>query len=91
VVVALGLTAAALTTGCWFPQLLRSWRTRSTRDLSWAYLAVLGLGITLWLVYGVAVGDPVIVAANGLTLMALATLAAAKLRFDRHQPPGSGR
>lgn len=78
---ALGLAAGALTTGCWLPQLLRSWRTRSAGDLSWVYLAVLATGVGLWLVYGVTVSDASIVVANGLTLLALTLLAGVKLRF----------
>jgi MtN3 and saliva related transmembrane protein len=78
----LGFAATAMTTGCWLPQLLRSWRTRSTADLSWLYLSVLGIGITLWLLYGVAVGDPVIITANALTITALTVLAVGKARFD---------
>ncbi len=48
----LGLTAGVLTTSCWAPQLFRSYRTRSTGDISWAYIAALGSGIVLWLAYG---------------------------------------
>jgi MtN3 and saliva related transmembrane protein len=82
VVTFLGLVAGALTAGCWFPQLMRSWRTRSTSDLSWLYLVALGAGIMLWLLYGVIQGDIAIVATNGVTLLALLSLAAIKVRFD---------
>lgn len=78
----LGLLAGALTAGCWFPQLMRSWRTRSTDDLSWLYLAALGAGIVLWLLYGAILGDIAIIATNGVTLCALLTLAGIKVRFD---------
>ena len=78
----LGLLAATLTTGCWLPQLLRSWRTRSTGDLSWLYLLVLSTGILLWLAYGVVSRDAAIVIANGTTLVALGALAALKRRGD---------
>ena len=50
--IVLGLVAGALTTGCWLPQLLKSWRTRSTTDFSWLYLAVFRTGIALWMIYG---------------------------------------
>jgi MtN3 and saliva related transmembrane protein len=78
----LGLVAGALTAGCWFPQLMRSWRTRSTGDLSWLYIAALGAGILLWLLYGVILGDIAIIATNGVTLFALLALAGIKARFD---------
>lgn len=77
----LGSVAAILTTGAWLPQLLRCWRTRSTGDISWAYLAVLGAGVLLWITYGIATADPVVVVANAVTLAALAALAVLKCAF----------
>ncbi|MDX6739001.1 SemiSWEET transporter [Actinocorallia sp. A-T 12471] len=76
----LGLLAGALTTGCWLPQLLRSWRTRSTEDISWTYLALLGTGIVLWLAYGLMSDDLALIAANGLTLLFITLIAAMKSR-----------
>ena len=35
----LGLAAGLLTTACWVPQLVRAYRTRSTSDISWVYVA----------------------------------------------------
>ncbi len=79
----LGLMAGALTTGCWLPQLLRSWRTRSARDISWTYLGVLGLGVVLWLSYGLLTGEMTIILANGATAGAIIALAGLKASFDR--------
>lgn len=79
---ALGLMAGALTTGCWLPQLLRSWRTRSTEDFSWTYLALLTAGVALWLAYGLAKGDLAIIAANGLTFLALLSIVVLKTQAD---------
>jgi MtN3 and saliva related transmembrane protein len=64
----LGLLAGALTTGCWLPQIVRSIRTRRMEDFSWAYLGLLAAGMLLWLVYGLARHDPVIVVTNGIAL-----------------------
>ena len=84
-ITALGLVAGVLTTGCWLPQLVRSWRTRSTSDFSWAYLAVLTVGITLWFLYGILTTDAAVIVANGTALAALATLMLFKLSFDGKQ------
>ncbi|WP_131784244.1 SemiSWEET family sugar transporter [Protofrankia symbiont of Coriaria ruscifolia] len=78
----LGLVAGALTTGCWLPQLLRSWRTRSAGDISWTYLGVLGLGVTLWLSYGLLTDEMTIILANGATVGAIIVLADLKASFD---------
>ncbi|MGH1524128.1 SemiSWEET family sugar transporter [Leifsonia sp. L25] len=77
----LGSAAAILTTGAWLPQLLRCWRTRSTGDISWSYVVVLGSGVTLWVTYGIAIADPVVFVANTVTLAALAALAILKVAF----------
>ena len=79
----IGLTAAALTTGCWAPQLYRSYRTRSTGDLSSLYLAALGSGMILWLTYGTITADVALIAANVATLLALGAVVVLKLDSDR--------
>lgn len=81
----IGLFAGALTTGCWLPQLRRSWRTRSTADLSWTYLLVLGGGIALWLLYGLISGQAAIIATNGFTLVLVMALGAFKIKFDHRR------
>ena len=83
----LGLAAATLTTGCWLPQLVRSWRTRSVGDISWLYLLVLGTGISLWLAYGVVARDVVIVLANVSTLAAVGTIAGIKAKTELGTEP----
>lgn len=82
-ITALGLLAGALTTGCWLPQLVRSWRTRSTEDLSWLYLGLLGVGIALWSVYGVLRSDLAVILTNVLSLTLLLGLVAIKAMGDR--------
>lgn len=83
-----GLLAGLLTTGCWLPQLLRSWRTRSTGDISWTYLAVLTAGVGLWFVYGVMTAAVAVIATNVATVVALLTVATFKARFER-RPEGA--
>ena len=78
-----GLAAGVLTTSCWAPQLVRSYRTRSTGDISWAYVAALGSGIILWLSYGTITGDTALIAANVATVLALGSLALLKRHYDR--------
>jgi len=73
------MAAALLTTGAFIPQTLRTLRTRSTDDLAWAYLGLFGLGIGLWLAYGLVMGDPALIAANGLTFLMVAVITAAKV------------
>lgn len=79
----LGVIAAILTTTAWIPQLLRTFRTRHARDLSWAYVVVFGSGVALWSVYGLLQGDGAVIGANVVTLVLLAGLAALKWSTER--------
>ena len=45
----LGLTAGFCTTIAFIPQVVKTWRTRSTKDISLAMLTVYLAGILLWL------------------------------------------
>ena len=92
----MGLVAGVLTTACWLPQLVRSWRTRSTRDFSWVYLIVLTAGVSMWAVYGVLRADLAVIAANVVTVCFLLFLVVIKLGEVGRGPSlpadrGSGR
>jgi MtN3 and saliva related transmembrane protein len=87
-VAALGLIAGALTTGAWLPQLHRTWRRRSTDDISWPYLATFSSGIVSWMFYGVVVGDIPLLLANGITLLLLTGLIGLKACAAPHHPIG---
>jgi MtN3 and saliva related transmembrane protein len=65
----LGLLAAMCTTLSFLPQVIKTWRTRSTGDISLAMFLVMVTGIVLWLLYGIFREDAPLVAANGVTLI----------------------
>jgi MtN3 and saliva related transmembrane protein len=77
----LGLTAGGCTTIAFLPQVLKTWKSRSAKDLSLSMFSIFCLGVTLWLVYGFMVSDVPVIAANLLTLMLASTLLFFKLRF----------
>jgi MtN3 and saliva related transmembrane protein len=79
----IGYAAAALTTSAFIPQVVKSWRSRSTGDLSAVMLVGFTAGIVLWLLYGLALGSPPVILANGVTLVLSATLVALKLLGSR--------
>ncbi|MCH2274667.1 MULTISPECIES: SemiSWEET transporter [Thalassospira] len=77
---ALGLLAGSLTTIAFLPQVIRTWRTRSTADISLVMFLILCTGIALWLVYGLIRGDWPVIIANGFTLVLASTILFFKLR-----------
>ena len=75
----LGLLAATCTTLAFVPQAMKSWRTRSTGDLSLKMYVTLVVGVALWLVYGIALGDLPLIAANAVTLVLAGSILYVKL------------
>lgn len=65
----IGLVAACLTTGALVPQLLKTWRSRSTEDLSLGMFSMLFTGTVLWLIYGLLTRDIPVIFANGLACL----------------------
>ncbi len=76
----LGLLAGSLTTIAFLPQVIRTWRTRSTADISLVMFLILCTGIALWLVYGLIRGDWPVIIANGFTLVLASTILIFKIR-----------
>ena len=77
----LGVAAGTLTTLSFVPQVVRTWKTKSTEDVSlWMLLAFNG-GITLWLTYGILTHKPSIIFANAITLALALTLLGLKLKY----------
>ena len=77
----IGLLAATCTTGSFLPQVIRAWRTRSTRDVSALMFVLLVTGNTLWLLYGALIGDLPIIVANLITITLVTIILALKLRY----------
>jgi len=77
----IGTIAATLTTTAFAPQAVKAWRSRSTADVSLAMFMMLTSGITLWLVYGLLIGDGPLIAANTVTLVLALMILAAKIRY----------
>jgi len=78
---ALGYGAAVLTTFAFLPQVLKAWKSRSTKDLSMEMLLLLTTGAAAWLLFGALKGSAPIVLANAVTLAMLAVMVALKLKY----------
>jgi len=78
---ALGLMAGSLTTVAFLPQVLKTWRTRATSDISLGMFAIFSSGTLLWAVYGALIHSLPIVIANGVTLVLALTILYFKIRY----------
>jgi MtN3 and saliva related transmembrane protein len=82
----IGLTAGALTTIAFVPQVLKIYAGRSGRDVSLRTFLIFSAGVALWLAYGLLIGSLPIVLANIVTLALALTIIALKIRYARHRP-----
>ncbi len=77
----LGFVAGALTTFAFLPQVIKALVTKSTRDISLAMVVLTATGIFLWFIYGLCVGAPPIIVANGITFILTITLVVLKIKY----------
>ncbi len=64
----IGASAALLTTIAFLPQAYKSYITRDLSGISLPMYSILTLGVALWLVYGVLIGDWPLMVSNAITL-----------------------
>lgn len=84
-IIVLGLAAGTLTTASFVPQLLKVWRTKSAEDISMGMFVTFCAGVGLWLIYGIAIKDLAIVAANGVTMLLALAILVLKIRYARRR------
>jgi MtN3 and saliva related transmembrane protein len=77
----IGLIAALLTTLSLLPQLIKVYKTKSTKDISTGMFTLFGSGVLLWFVYGVFVNDLPIMVANSLAFIQAAVILFFKAKY----------
>jgi MtN3 and saliva related transmembrane protein len=81
-----GFVAGCVTVVSFVPQVVRIWRTRQTRDLSFGTFALLGTGALLWFLYGLLTAAWPVVFTNAAVALLVGIILLAKVRFDRVIP-----
>ena len=79
----LGTLAGTLTTVAFVPQVLKTWRSRSAKDISTGMFLIFTLGVLMWLVYGLYIHSWPIIIANAITLVLAASILVMKIYFHR--------
>lgn len=65
----LGCVAGLLTTISFLPQVIKVWKSRSTRDISLVMFVMFCLGTGLWTTYGVLNDMISVILANAVTMV----------------------
>ena len=81
VIFILGLMAALISTIAFVPQVIKSWKTRKTNDISLGSYILVVSGVFLWLVYGLLIKDFPLVLANGVTFILTLCILVLKIKY----------
>lgn len=77
----IGLAAGFCTTIAFLPQAIKTWKTKSAKDLSLGMYSVFCTGVLLWLTYGFLINDLPIIITNIITIILAASILYFKLSF----------
>ncbi len=77
----IGLLAGTLTTISFFPQMLKAWKTRSTKDISLGMFLMFCTGVLLWIIYGLFANDIPIIMTNVATFTLAFPILLLKLKY----------
>lgn len=67
----IGIAAALLTTFGFVPQIIKMYKNKSAKDVSIMTLVQFGIGVSLWIIYGIYIEDYIIIISNAMTVMTL--------------------
>ena len=78
---ALGFTAAVLTTTAFIPQVIKIWKTKSTRDISLGMFSMFCLGVFIWLIYGFIIHALPVILANAIIFILASIILIFKIKY----------
>ena len=77
----IGFLAAFCTTFAFFPQAVKVWKTKSTKDISLYMFVIFTAGVFSWLIYGITISDIPIILANAVTLILSLFILVYKIKY----------
>ena len=76
-----GFIGGFLTTVAYLPQVIKSWQTKSTKDLSLPTLIILNTGFVFWQAYAFMINSAPLLLSNGAILVLGVSLLYLKLKY----------
>ena len=79
----LGMMAGTISSVTFLPQVIKTWQTKSAKDISlWMFLLVT-LSVIMWLVYGIFLKSIPIIYTNSAVLLMSLVMLYFKWKFDK--------
>ena len=77
----LGYSAGAITSLTFLPQVIKTWKVKSAKDISLLMFLIAAINEVMWIVYGALLDNWVIILTNIIVLSMALTMIYFKLRF----------
>ena len=77
----IGLSAGILCMVSFLPQVAKIVRTKQTKDLSLITFSLLSLGVFLWLIYGILIGELPIILSNAVIFVLSLLIVKMKIKY----------
>ncbi|MET0394874.1 MAG: SemiSWEET transporter [Chitinophagaceae bacterium] len=77
----LGVAAGVVTTLIFLPQVIKTWREKSAKDISLLMFVIAAVNDVMWIVYGVLKSDMIITLTNSVVLVMALTMIYFKLTY----------
>jgi MtN3 and saliva related transmembrane protein len=77
----LGFSAGLVTTLIFLPQVIKTWKEKSAKEISLLMFVIAAVNDVMWIVYGVLIDKLVITLTNAVVLVMALTMIYFKLKF----------
>jgi MtN3 and saliva related transmembrane protein len=77
----LGYSAGAITSLTFLPQVIKTWKVKSAKDISLLMFVIAAINEVMWIAYGILLDNRVITLTNIIVLSMALTMIYFKLRF----------
>ena len=84
----LGYISATITTIAFLPQIIKTLKTKSAKDVSMGMFVLFTVGVFLWVVYGFLTGTKPVLIANIVIFCLAVTQILLKIKYDKLENKG---
>jgi len=78
----IGITAGVLSCTTFLPQVIKTWKSKSTKDVSLLMFIIAAISTSLWLVYGILIDSFSIIFTNVIVLILSLIMLFLKIKFS---------
>jgi MtN3 and saliva related transmembrane protein len=79
----LGYISATITTIAFLPQLIKTFKTKSAKDVSMGMFVLFTTGVFLWIIYGILTNTMPVLIANAVIFCLSITQIILKIKYDK--------